>query len=103
MRATSRLHTVTYRAIRVSQQTHGNPRSGASFLRVVASAVCYNLCMAGIVGIHGIGQQFGGGYQLGDVWFKAIRDGLVKAGHPKTAEALAPEEVRVAFFGDLFR
>jgi hypothetical protein len=59
--------------------------------------------MAGIVGIHGIGQQFGGGYQLGDVWFKAIRDGLVKAGHPKTAEALAPEEVRVAFFGDLFR
>ncbi len=59
--------------------------------------------MAGIVGIHGIGQQFRGGYQLGNAWFSAIRDGLVAAGHPAVAGALGPEEVRVAFFGDLFR
>jgi hypothetical protein len=59
--------------------------------------------MAEIVGIHGIAQQFGGGYQLGEVWFNAIRDGLVAAGHPNTAAALAAKEVQVAFFGDLFR
>jgi PGAP1-like protein len=64
---------------------------------------CYNLTMAAIVGIHGIAQQFRGGYQLGDVWFNAIRDGLVAAGHRDTAEALAANDVRVAFFGDLFR
>lgn len=65
--------------------------------------MCYNPCMAEIVGIHGIAEQFGGGYQLGAVWFNAIRDGLVAAGHPKTAAALAAEQVQVAFFGDLFR
>lgn len=59
--------------------------------------------MAWIVGIHGIAQQFRGGYQLGETWFSGIRDGLVAAGHPKTAQALAPDDVRVAFFGDLFR
>ena len=59
--------------------------------------------MARIVGIHGIAQQFRGEYQLGDVWFDGIRDGLVAAGYPKTAEALVPGDVRVAFFGDLFR
>jgi hypothetical protein len=64
---------------------------------------CYNLFMAGILGIHGIAQQFGGKYQLGGVWFSAIRDGLVAAGQPETAEALASGDVQVAFFGDLFR
>src|SRR5271166_2922732 len=59
--------------------------------------------MAGIVGIHGIAQQFRGGYQLADVWFNGIRDGLVAAGHTKTAETLAEGDVRVAFFGGLFR
>jgi hypothetical protein len=59
--------------------------------------------MAGIVGIHGIAQQFRGGYQLKDVWFNAIRDGLAAANYPKTAEALAPGDLQVAFFGDLFR
>jgi hypothetical protein len=59
--------------------------------------------MAAIVGIHGIAQQFRGGYQLGDVWFNGIRDGLVAAGQPKAAQAFAPDDVRVAFFGDLFR
>jgi hypothetical protein len=59
--------------------------------------------MATIVGIHGIAQQFRGGYQLGDVWFNGVRDGLTAADQPKTARALAPGDVRVAFFGDLFR
>jgi PGAP1-like protein len=59
--------------------------------------------MAGIVGIHGIAQQFRGGYQLGSAWYDAVRDGLVAAGHRSAAEALAPIDVRVAFFGDLFR
>jgi hypothetical protein len=59
--------------------------------------------MAVIVGIHGIGQQFRGGYQLGTVWFDAIRDGLVRAGYDAAAEALLPDDLRVAFFGHLFR
>ena len=59
--------------------------------------------MAAIVGIHGIAQQFQGGYQLGSVWYNAVRDGLVAAGHGPIAEALAPANVRVVFFGDLFR
>ena len=59
--------------------------------------------MAGIVGIHGIAQQFRGGFQLGAVWFDGIRDGLAAAGYPVTAEALASGDVRVAFYGDLFR
>lgn len=59
--------------------------------------------MAAIVGIHGIAQQFRGEYQLGDVWFNAIRDGLMAAGEPRTAQTLAPGDVQVAFFGGLFR
>jgi hypothetical protein len=59
--------------------------------------------MAGIVGIHGIAQQYSGGYQLEAQWLAAIRDGLVAAGHAETAKALASSDVRVAFFGDLFR
>jgi PGAP1-like protein len=63
----------------------------------------YNVGMAVVVGIHGIAQQFRGGYQLEDVWFNGIRDGLVAAGHPQVAGSLASGDVRVAFFGDLFR
>lgn len=63
---------------------------------------CYNLDMAGIVGIHGIAQQFGGGYQLGSVWYPALRDGLKKAGYAPLAAALAATDLEVAFFGDLF-
>lgn len=59
--------------------------------------------MAAVVGIHGIGQQFSGGYQLGTVWFDAVRDGLLRAGHRATAEMLVSGDLRVAFFGDLFR
>jgi hypothetical protein len=56
-----------------------------------------------IVGVHGIAQQYGGPYQLADVWLAGIRDGLFAAGHHDTARALSQEDVRVAFFGDLFR
>ena len=59
--------------------------------------------MVAVVGIHGVAQQFRGGYQLGSVWYDALRDGLVAAGHPVVAEALAPTDVGVAFFGNLFR
>jgi len=59
--------------------------------------------MAVIVGVHGIAQQFKGGYQLGSVWFDALRDGLKAAGYRAAADALAPTDLRVAFFGDLFR
>src|SRR6266568_2567296 len=59
--------------------------------------------MAAIVGIHGIAQQFAGGYQLNSVWYDALRDGLVAAGHRAAADALAIGDIRVAFFGDLFR
>jgi hypothetical protein len=59
--------------------------------------------MATIVGIHGIAQQFRGGYQLGTVWHDSLRDGLAAAGYRPIAEALARTDLRVAFFGDLFR
>jgi len=59
--------------------------------------------MAVIVGVHGIAQQFRGGYELGDVWFNGIRDGLTAAGYPQAAGSLARGDMRVAFFGDLFR
>ena len=39
----------------------------------------------------------------GVLWYDALRDGLVAAGHRPVAEALIPTDVRVAFFGDLFR
>jgi hypothetical protein len=58
--------------------------------------------MAGIVGIHGIGQQFRGGYQLGAEWYQSIRDGLAAASYQSVADALPVTDVRVAFFGDLF-
>jgi len=59
--------------------------------------------MARIVGIHGIAQQFGGGYQLGTLWYDAVRDGLVAADHRPRAEALVATDMRVVFFGDLYR
>jgi PGAP1-like protein len=59
--------------------------------------------VAGIVGVHGIAQQFRGGYQLGSLWYDAVRDGLAAAGYQRVAEQLTRTDVRVAFFGDLFR
>jgi hypothetical protein len=35
--------------------------------------------MAAIVGVHGIAQQFRGGFQLRSAWFDALRDGLAAA------------------------
>jgi hypothetical protein len=59
--------------------------------------------MPEIVGIHGIAQQYRGPFQLADAWLAGIRDGLFAAGHDATARALSPEDLRIAFFGDLFR
>jgi hypothetical protein len=59
--------------------------------------------MTAIVGIHGIAQQFRGGYQLGTLWFDAMRDGLAAAGYRAAADMLAQGDLRVAYFGDLFR
>jgi hypothetical protein len=59
--------------------------------------------MPEIVGIHGIAQQYRGPFQLADAWLAGIRDGLFAAGHDSTARALSPGDVRIAFFGDLFR
>lgn len=59
--------------------------------------------MPEIVGVHGIGQQHGGPYQLADVWLTGIRDGLFAAGYDDVARTLSPADVQVAFFGDLFR
>jgi hypothetical protein len=59
--------------------------------------------MTAIVGIHGIAQQFRGGYQLERVWFDGLRDGLTAAGYRETAGGLAPGDLTVAYFGDLFR
>lgn len=59
--------------------------------------------MAAVVGVHGIAQQFGGGYELGTVWYDALRDGLSAAGYRPAADALVPPDLRLAFFGGLFR
>jgi hypothetical protein len=56
-----------------------------------------------IVGIHGIAQQYRGPYQLAEVWLSGIRDGLFAAGDHDRARALSAEDLRIAFFGDLFR
>ncbi|MFF3113440.1 hypothetical protein ACFVSN_30115 [Kitasatospora sp. NPDC057904] len=59
--------------------------------------------MATIVGIHGIGQQYGDAYQLGSAWFDALRGGLAAAGMHGVAQGLDTGDLQVAFFGDLFR
>lgn len=59
--------------------------------------------MGKILGIHGIAQQYKGGPQLSNLWVLAIRGGLEAAGHRETADRLGADEMRVAYFGDLFR
>ena len=66
-------------------------------------AVCYYYFMPAVVGIHGIAQQFKGGPQLTSVWLDAMRGGLEAAQHREVADRLDRPDVRVAFFGDLFR
>jgi hypothetical protein len=55
--------------------------------------------MATIIGVHGIGHQFGGENALSAQWLPALKDGLARAGREW------PEEVsfKCAFYGDLFR
>src|SRR3954451_15278182 len=60
-------------------------------------------CMARVVGVHGIAQQFTSGPQLTRVWVDALRGGLEAAGHRVAADGLDETDVRVAFFGELFR
>lgn len=59
--------------------------------------------MPRILGVHGIGQQYRSGPELQHDWWLAIRGGLEIAGYRASADALAITDVRVAFFGDLFR
>lgn len=55
--------------------------------------------MARIVGIHGIGQQLNGAEVLSTAWRPAMVDGVKAAG----GEALSPDDIACAFYGNLFR
>lgn len=59
--------------------------------------------MPAIVGIHGIAQQYTGGNELRAQWLPALKDGLTVAGHREVSDALRDEDLRVSFFGNLFR
>jgi hypothetical protein len=59
--------------------------------------------MPRVLGVHGIAQQYRSGPELTRGWFDALRGGLEVAGFRATADGLAESDVRVAFFGDLFR
>jgi hypothetical protein len=59
--------------------------------------------MPKIVGIHGIGQQYGGGYELRAQWLPSLKDGLKSAGHKDLAAAVGEGDLTVSYFGDLFR
>jgi hypothetical protein len=56
-----------------------------------------------ILGVHGIAQQYRSGPELTRVWLDALRGGLEVAGFRATADGLTETDMRVAFFGDLFR
>jgi hypothetical protein len=55
--------------------------------------------MARIVAIHGIGNQYGGEYQLRSNWLPALQDGLARDG----ADPIIEADLCCAFYGDLFR
>jgi hypothetical protein len=59
--------------------------------------------VARVVGVHGIAQQYKGGYELLSVWFDSLRDGLVAADAETIAHALVEQDLHVSFFGDYFR
>lgn len=59
--------------------------------------------MPRVLGVHGIGQQYGSGPELTQVWWLAMRGGLEAAGFRSLADDLRVADVRVGFFGDLFR
>ncbi|MBB4926893.1 hypothetical protein FHR34_005886 [Kitasatospora kifunensis] len=57
------------------------------------------MTVALVVGVHGIGKQLLGEGSLLKDWYPALRDGVRRAGGPE----LAPEELAMGFYGDLFR
>ena len=59
--------------------------------------------MPRVLGVHGIAQQYRSGPELTRGWLDAIRGGLEAARFRATADRLAETDMRVAFFGDLFR
>lgn len=59
--------------------------------------------MAKVLGIHGIRQQLKGGPELTNLWWLALRGGLEAAGYREAADRLEANDLRVAFYGDLFR
>jgi hypothetical protein len=52
---------------------------------------------------HGIGQQHKGEDVLLAEWAPALRDGIRRASQNRLGDALADREIRIAFYGDLFR
>lgn len=59
--------------------------------------------MPRVLGVHGIAQQYRSGPELTRAWLDAVRGGLEVAGFRATADGLTEADLRVAFFGDLFR
>lgn len=55
--------------------------------------------MAKIVGVHGILYDYLGEETSANAWAPALRDGLRRAGYPHADDV----DVRVVFYGDLFR
>jgi hypothetical protein len=58
--------------------------------------------MAKIVGVHGIAQQYLGAYTLADRWLPALRDGVATVDRALAA-SLSADDLRVSYYGDLFR
>jgi hypothetical protein len=58
--------------------------------------------MAKIVGVHGIAQQYLGAYTLTDRWLPALRDGVATVDRALAA-SLSADDLRVSYYGDLFR
>lgn len=59
--------------------------------------------MVKIVGVHGIAQQYQSGPERTQQWLLALRGGLEAGGFRGVADTLTERDLRVAFYGDLFR
>ncbi len=59
--------------------------------------------MPKIVGIHGIAQQYKSAHELQAEWLPSLRDGLTAAGRSDAADSVGDGDLRVSFFGNLFR
>jgi hypothetical protein len=59
--------------------------------------------MVKVVGVHGIAQQYQSGPERTEQWFLAVRGGLEAGGFRGVADSLTASDLRVAFYGDLFR